>query len=237
MVGTAIFLSIVSILLIWVVVRVHKIRQILSSDVVWVEGVDKRFPTNLVLDNYGVPLQVKDQGRVQVVFSRLTPNGDVEYLYSWHPISQIRLVNFKVKENRLLREVAIAIKKHLQIEPEVVALEEQHCQIDQLVALVASSGVYGSQVETYQRALLQIEQLLSKAQELQNIYVLFVREALIGVKVAGYELPNLQANMQLDLDMKYRQVREEYQQMKDTATAYTQLLKDSNTPKDNGSIG
>ncbi len=60
-----------------------KIKKIKSSNVVLVKDATVTYP-GLPLNNYGIPLMTRRQSRVQVVFPRLTQDGDVEYIYSWH---------------------------------------------------------------------------------------------------------------------------------------------------------
>ncbi len=89
--------------------------------------------------------------------------------------------------------------------------------------MVATSDFYASQQDIYERALFQVESLLSKAEDLQAVYVRFIRESLIGNQIAGYN-PNLLPDGNLGIDNQYEVVRAEYQRMKDTATAYAELL-------------
>jgi gamma-glutamyl:cysteine ligase YbdK (ATP-grasp superfamily) len=125
---------------------------------------------------------------------------------------------------RVGKELSPLIKEHLQIEQEILSLEEQDCKVNDLADLVSTSELYSSQLELYEKALVQIEKLLKKARQLQNIYIHLIREGLIGIQVAGYNPDTIQ-NDRLAFDSKYRRIREEYQYMKDLATAYTELLR------------
>jgi hypothetical protein len=49
---------------------------------------------------------------------------------------------------------------------------------------------------------------------------------LIGRKIAQYD-PNLLPNDGFAIENKYKRIKEEYQYMKDTATAYAELLRTS----------
>lgn len=86
------------------------------------------------------------------------------------------------------------------------------------------SELYLSQQEIYERALFQVENLLDKAEELQRVYVRLIREVLIGREIAQYS-PDLLPNDSLAIDNQYKKIKEEYQYMKDTATAYAELLR------------
>jgi hypothetical protein len=208
--------------------RTKKIEQISSSDIILVDEAEKLY-ANLPLKNYGVPLRVKNRDRVEVIFPRLTPDGDVEYLYSWHNIDDVEVPGTHGDEKnvwlRAVKHLAPLIKEHLQIEQEIISLEKQHREISDLADLVSTSDMYSSQLELYDRALVQIENLLKKAEQLQAIYIHLVREALIGVRIAGYNPESIQDN-RLAFDSQYQRIRSEYQHLKDVATAYAELRRE-----------
>jgi hypothetical protein len=206
----------------------QKIRQIKQHIVVEVDGVDTRY-SDLPLGKLGIFYEINEQRRIRVVFPKLTPEGDVQYIYSWHYLRSIRIPSLNQasaqSKTTLLaaQELTSLIEEHLQLEPEILNLREQWRKISDLLDLVATSDFYASQEEIYERALLQVENLLSKAEDLQKVYIRFIREALIANKIAGYS-PNLLPDGNIDLDQQYKIVRAEYQKMKDTATAYAELL-------------
>ncbi|MEP0755177.1 hypothetical protein NDA03_23455 [Trichocoleus sp. Lan] len=209
--------------------RKAKIKQIKNNTVVLVKGAEQKYPS-LPLKNYGIPLMVRRQNRVQVVFPRLTPEGDVEYIYSWHPLNDVEVIeqNSKTNDPKLttIKELAPIIHEHWQLEPEMSVLEEQYRKINDLADLVSTSDVYSVQVATYEKALLEVEKLLRKAEQLQKIYVRLIREALIGVKVAEYN-PDRLIVSHLAFELQYQRMKEEYQHLKDVAHAYSQLLNES----------
>ena len=214
--------------------RRTKIKQIKSSLVVLVKGAEQKYP-NLPLKNYAIPLMVRRENRVQVVFPRLTQNGDVEYIYSWHELKDVQAITPISKTNdpklTTIKELAPIIKEHWQIEPEMSALEQQYSKINNLANLVSTSDVYSVQIDTYDRALKEVEKLLSKAEQLQKIYVRLIREALIGVQVAEYNPDGLEVS-QMAFDSQYQRLKQEYQTMKDVAHAYSQLLRESRNQED-----
>jgi hypothetical protein len=207
----------------------QKIRQIKNSVVLEVDGADTRY-SDLPMGKLGMFYEVNEKQRVRVVFPKLTPEGDVQYIYSWHDLRSIHIlpsgkINAQSKAKlRAAQELASLIKEHLQLELEILNLREQWQKISDLLDLVATSAFYASQQEIYERALSQVENLLSKAEDLQAVYVRFIREVLIGNKIVGYS-PNLLPDGEVDLDSQYKVVRAEYQRMKDTATAYAELLR------------
>lgn len=208
----------------------QKIKRMRSNVVLEVDGAGTRYP-NLPLGNLGIFFDAKENRRIRVVFPKLTSEGDVQYIYSWHNIQSIHIpalekVDTQGKVNlRVAQELAFLVKEHIQfVEPEILNLREQWHKINELLDLVATSEFYASQQGIYERALLQVENLLDKAEELQQVYVRFIREVLIGRQVTGYN-PNLLPDDSLAIDNQYKRVREEYQNIKDTATAYAELLR------------
>ena len=209
--------------------RSKKIEKINSSDIVLVNGAEERY-RNLSLKNYAIPVRIKERERVEVIFPRLTPDGDVEYLYSWHDLSDVEILRDETEINnvklRAAKELAPLIKEHLLIEKEIFILDEQQQKLDDLADLVSTSDIYSSQLETYEKAILQIENLLEKAEQLQKIYIHLIREALIGIQIAGYNPDSIRDN-RLAFDVQYQRIRQEYQYMKDVATAYSTLMREN----------
>ena len=194
-----------------------------------VDGANTRY-SNLPLGNVGIFSEVNEKRRIRVIFPKLTAEGNVEYIYSWHSLESIRIPSSKRADLggidlKIAQELAVPIKEHVQfVEPEILHLREQWHKINELLDLVATSELYASQHDTYERALHQVENLLEKAEELQRVYIRLIREMLIGRQVSGYN-PNLLPDDSLALDRQYKNIRDDYQQMKDTATAYTELLR------------
>ncbi|MBW4616206.1 MAG: hypothetical protein KME21_23620 [Desmonostoc vinosum HA7617-LM4] len=207
----------------------QKIKRIKSNLVVEVDGADVRYP-NLPLGKLGIFVEVNENRRIRVVFPKLTPEG-VQYIYSWHDHQSIRIPDLEKTDVRskanikVAQELVFLIKEHIQfVEPEILNLKKQWHKINELLELVTTSEFYVNQRGVYQRALFQVENLLDKAEELQQVYIGFIREVLIGKQVAGYD-PNLLPDDGFAIDNQYKKIREEYQYMKDTATAYTELLR------------
>jgi hypothetical protein len=207
--------------------RNKKVEKVLNTKIVLINEVEERY-SNLCLKNYGLPLKVKERDKVQVIFPRLTPNGDVEYIFSWHNLDDVEIPEVEIDQNdlklRAAKELAPLIKEHLQIEQEILSLEEQYQKVNDLADLVSTSELYSSQLDIYERAVVEIENLLGKAEQLQKIYIHLIREGLIGIQVAGYNPDNIRDN-RLAFDSQYKRIKEEYQYMRDAATAYQELMR------------
>ncbi|MEL7039696.1 MAG: hypothetical protein AAFO04_29435, partial [Cyanobacteria bacterium J06592_8] len=186
-----------------------------------VDGADTRYQ-DLPLGNLGVFCEVNEKRRIRVIFPKLTSQGDVEYIYSWHDLKSIHIPDFEKNQKsrvnfKTAQQLAFLIKEHIQfVEPEIFNLEKQWDKINELLDLVATSELYAGQQEIYERALFQVENLLNKAEELRQVYVRFIREVLIGRKIAGYN-PHLLPDDSLAIDDQYKRIKEEYEYMKEFA--------------------
>jgi hypothetical protein len=230
---------VVGVVCFWFIRVQRKLEWVDRHDLVYVNGAERRYP-NLPLGNYGIPIRTKDSDgfkRVQVVFPRLTELGDMEYIYSWHDLSTIELASAKQQDAPSLfyssSGVAPVIQEHLQIEAEIDRLLQEREKVHELANILSTSELYANQAEIYDRAVAQIETLLKKAKELEQIYVRMIRETLIGLQVAQYEPEHLTSDI-VSFDTQYKHLKVEYLRMKDTATAYDELMRkqsSSSSPK------
>ncbi|BAU13478.1 hypothetical protein LEP3755_40170 [Leptolyngbya sp. NIES-3755] len=207
----------------------YKIRAIINSNVVTVEGAEDRY-RNLPLGNFAVPHRFRGPDRVQVVFPTITDKGDVEYIYSWHSLKDVQPITLsrthRQNKVRVMAELAPIMKEHLKLEQDTIALENQSVRINKIAQLVAVSDFYSSQLELYEKAIDETEKLIKKVEELSAVYVRIVRETLIGTRIADFN-PDLLLDLHVPLDAQYERVKAEYQYMKDTAQAYYELLRES----------
>lgn len=226
---TLIGLTFIVLLFIFIQQQSKKLRLVKNSPVVFVYDAQVRYP-NLTLKNYGIPLKTNNQSKVKVLFPTLTTYGELEYIYSWHDLSDIDVSQKPGKFNdtklKTIHYLAPIIKYQLKIEPNILCLNEQYNQIKNLAYLVSTSDIHANSLGTYERALIQIEKLLKKTDRLQKVYIRLIREALIGIKIAEYN-PDILEFSQFAVDSQYQRVKEEYQNMKDVVNAYSQLLKES----------
>ena len=207
-----------------------KRRKVLKTSVVKVKKISEKYP-NLPLGYFGCPLVeesklLRKKKLIELVFPQLDAEGNLAYIFSQHPLNQIRFVNLNPrKPNReleLAKEILPLIQPHLAIEQEIINLLDEREKLNEISSLVATSKVYQKQQFVYDRALTQLNDIIKKARELKNIYVNLIREGLIGLKVAQYD-PNSFIDNRLVFDTQYRQLHQEYQLLKDTADAYAEL--------------
>ncbi len=206
----------------------QKIKWIQKSIVLEVDRADVRYP-NLELGCLGIYCEVSQNRRIRVVFPTLTAEGDVKYIYSWHNLKSIRIpaLNDASLQHQsqfgAIEQLATLIKEHLQLQLEIIDLTKQWQEINNLLHLIATSVLYASHQEIYARALLQVENLLDKTEQLEQIYLSLIREGLIGFKIVGYN-PNFLPDEILIINDQYKRIRQEYEIMKNTASAYAELF-------------
>lgn len=208
----------------------QKVKRLKRSLVLRVHDAQTRYP-DLPLGNVAIFSSADKRHRVCVIFPMLTLRSKVEYIYSWHDIHAVRVLNQKQLSAgdclnvSVAKELAFLVHDHTRfIEPEIERLQNQRQKISALLNLVATSETYAGHQSIYERALTQVDSLLSKAEELQLIYIRAIRDILIGRQVAAYD-PSLLPSDSFAIDSKYKRVREEYQTMKDVATAHAELLR------------
>lgn len=206
-------------------------RCINAHQSVYVKGATQRY-ANLPFGGYGIPKSLNlssGKPRVRIIFPRLTEEGDVEYIYSWHDLWSVKFPSAQTLSNlglqaKLAAEIAPVIWEHLQVDEEIARLIPQYNQVNQLADLVSSSAVYHGQSGIYERALSQLQSLLNRAEDLQNIYVRLIREAMIGSQVAQFN-PDMLTDRAIDFEGQYGRLKQEFEQMKDEATAYAELMR------------
>jgi hypothetical protein len=232
MLGILIIAVVAGIAAVWWVLRRQKLEWISNHALVYAKGAAYRYP-DLPLGGYGLPMRIKDSSgytRVEIVLPRLTELGDVEYIYSWHYLPDVDMATPTAAQRlgepmQSAAGIVPVIREHLQIEAEISRLNREYKKVSELADLVSTSDLYSHQVDLYERALTQIEDLLNKAEELENIYVCFIRETLIGLQVSSYDAARITIEV-INFDEQYRQLKEDYFRIKDSAIAYTELTQD-----------
>lgn len=215
----------------WITRQRQRLAWVQAQNLMYVEGAKDRYP-HLPLGNYGIPLRVKPSSggdRVEMVFPRLTADGDVEYIYSWHYLRHVWFPTAKPEwtatlDYQLASEIGPAIRDHLQAEQEVEELRDEYAQLRQLARHVSTSQVYQGQLELYERALVQVADLMAKSEELRNTYVHLIREALIGAQLSNYD-PSRLLDLKGTLERQLERLRDEFSTMKSVATAYEELTR------------
>lgn len=215
----------------------EKISFLNSNNVVLEFNSRAFLDKNLLLEKFGIsskaihkkPGNTERTTKVQVILPNLTKDGELYYEYDWIFITSVKIPQqqYKTDEEWAKLETAQKLTKpiieHLQIKSELKELNEQYQELKELFNLVSTSDFYASQKSLYERGLLQVKELIAKAENLEKTYYNLIREVLIGRRLAKYDPSQIPDN-HIVLDSQYQEIKEEYQYMKDTATAYNELL-------------
>ena len=206
--------------------RYIKIKNILKAKVVL---INSRHHSNkcFLLGNYGIVVDSRNSTEIKVVVPELTQNGELIFIDFWYytPVISIPKVSAKsTMELDSARELCNYVQEHLKIEQELLVFESKHNEIDNLSRLIANSEVYSHQIDTYNKALTEIKQLLNKAIQLENLYLTMIKEVLLGLKLAQYDPNSINGN-QINHQIQFDRLQEEYEYMKDTARAYDELMR------------
>lgn len=209
--------------------RHQKVRKILKSKVIFIHS-NRINQSNLLLGKYAIPSQILyNSSQVEVIFPQLNESGNLVYTNQCYYLAEISIPKSHKHRHKIEFQVAEDlskyIKEHLKTEKEIKNLVLQYRQIHDLSKLILKSDMYSNQINTYEKAIEEIKKLLNKAKELEKMYIKIIREGLIGVKIANYNPNNIKSN-QMVHQIKYKQVRNEYQYMKDTAHAYGELMRE-----------
>ena len=204
-----------------------KIEAIKNSKIVVVKQL-KNNSNSLLLGNYCILIQFINPSRIEVVSPSLNHRGDVVYNSFWCFLSEISIPKSKRDRSSIefntVQKLSFYIKEHLTIEQEVDTLQKQYQKIKDLTRLVSKSEIYADRIEIYGRATVEIEKLIYKAKQLENLYIQVIRDSLIGIKIANYNLDYIQ-DKQLAYQSQYTKIKHEYNFMKDTAKAYGELMR------------
>lgn len=234
--GLGIVLLAIATLIGLAVQRVRKLHHVKRHRPVHVQGATNRYP-DLPLGNYGVPIRIGDARRphrVEMIFPRLTADGDVEYLYSWHNLADIKRVRSGPKSSpsqTLVSSLAPIILQHLQIEADLADLDVKQTNLRQAIDLVSTSEFYASQISIYQQANVQLEALANKAEALRNLHIRLIRESLIGTHLAKLDTAVL-IDGSPDFEQEYQLLKEEFLYLKESAIAYSELLHGAESQHD-----
>lgn len=191
------------------------------------DDIEERYP-NLPLGKLGIVSDFSDD-QVQVIFINQLEEGNFDYIYSWYEKEDIRRPILEQKQGeekvnlQTAQEIASVIKEQLKAKSEIEELKQHQNKVNKLISLVSKSDVYQSQQEVYQKALKELETLINKAEELEQVYARFIQELLIGREVAAYDADQI-PNSHFSIHERSKKIKEDYQQMKDTVTAYNELL-------------
>lgn len=169
-----------------------------------------------------------EKNKAFVAIPILSDEGEVQIEYNYYDIAAVEpLQPVAINKKLALRSIsnlAPIIADCQATERESEALDKKYLEMTRLAGLVSKSDLYSNQLDIYERGLAQLELLLHKTDELNKIHMNLVKEALIANKVNEFEANTLSSSLYFELESRYKQTKEEYQNMKDTTKIYFDLV-------------
>ncbi|MGY6530963.1 MAG: hypothetical protein ACXITR_13650 [Cyanobacterium sp.] len=113
----------------------------------------------------------------------------------------------------------------LKIEPQINEFYKQLNELDKLEKLALSSEVFAGRVEWFKRAKIQIQNLIDETKKIENQSLKFIRETLIGQKLAQFDPENLPDinNWNLAVGNHFNDIKDKYQTLKVEINTYDSL--------------
>lgn len=184
------------------------------------------------LGSLGVCQEINGNDKVLVLFPTLTEYGKLEYQTFWYDLFDIKIHNTTNQKTTsknflIIQQLADFIREQMEIERDISKQKGEQEKIKKLINLASSSKIYADQINLYKRALSELQNLVDKGEKLKEVYFELIRETLIGKELSDYN-PDQILNNHSAIESQYQQIREEYQKLKDTATAYAEVLQSNN---------
>lgn len=219
--------------------RRPKIDRILDSDVIYIP--DQKL--------YSIPLDVLKMDQEMVNSDRQQPTPVTTWkVKTIHPtiteteiqfhditvdLQQVNLIKSDLNnyDYTNTRRLAPLVKTLLfEINPKIASLVDKKNQLNRLRNLAASSEIFHSQTEVYDRAINQVQLIIDKAEAFRQECLRFIRETLIERELFQSDIDANLVDWPLDFASKYQLIQEKYQLWKEEVQAYFEL-KDSSLPK------
>ncbi|ANV83750.1 hypothetical protein AWQ21_04755 [Picosynechococcus sp. PCC 7003] len=221
------FVFILVLISFWMFLSSQKrIKAVQESRILSVKSIGSYY-SNFPLANLGIVISIdRKQRRIKILFPKLTTAGDIQYIQSWHNFQYVQVPDKNtLRKSQNIQELATLVQEHLQLEIEIEKLTEEWKKIKKLSELVSTSEFYSNRQETCKKALFQVKKLLKKADQLEQVYVRFIREILIGYEISGFDFKPLTNEKLMLIDSQHKKIKEEYQDIKNTAIAYAELIQ------------
>lgn len=227
------------------VVVPEKIKSLKSSKLVSIKSSPQTYAIFLKVDRVKEKTNAGSQpnansleiekNKIFVALPILSEDGQVTIEYKSYDLYQVEPIQpIEIRRKRTLRMMngfAPIIKDCQSVDREIQNLDKKYLELTKLAGLISASDIYSSQLETYERGLAQIELLLRKADDLKLVYMNLLKEGLIAIKVDEFDINGISDNIQITLDARYQQAKEEYQKLKDTTTVYFDLVNEAKGKK------
>jgi hypothetical protein len=130
-----------------------------------------------------------------------------------------------------MRRLAPLVKTLIfDINPKIDRLTEKRDELGRLRNLAASSELFQSHAQLYERAMTQVQAVIDQAESFRQECLKFIRETLIERELVKSDLDPDLVDWPIDFETKYQLIQEKYQLWKAEIQAYLEL-RDATTDK------
>lgn len=159
---------------------------------------------------------------IDVIMPQVDGNEKVEYIKELCNIEQLEIVEEQSLAYKILVPLVPVLTQRFDSQKDIITLKMQQERARELSRVVKSSDLYASNSDIYLQDIRQIEKAIIKIQDLQVEQDKYVRNNLIAVKIAEFDLKAVDESLAM-LDLQKQQLQEECQQTKDFVNAYLEL--------------
>lgn len=159
---------------------------------------------------------------IDVIMPQVDGSEKVEYVKELCNIEQLEIVEGQSLAYKILVPLVPVLTQRFDSQKDIIALKMQQERARELSQVVKSSDLYASNSDIYLQDIRQIEKAIIKIQDLQVEQDKYIRNNLIAVKIAEFDLKAADASLAM-LDLQKQQLQEECQQTKDFVNAYLEL--------------
>ncbi|MBE9223368.1 hypothetical protein IQ215_11735 [Cyanobacterium stanieri LEGE 03274] len=202
------------------------------------KGFFNRFP---IIKNKEITVIINDimykmihsmKWKVEYILPEIQEN-DLVFHYFQCDLNEVKFINTQRQLRDLdyqsMAQVSEPIKiLKLQIEPQISEFHKQLNELDKLEKLALSSEVFAGRVEWFKRAKIQIQNLIDETKKIENQSLKFIRETLIGQKLAQFDPENLPDinNWTLTIGSHFNDIQDKYQTLKVEINTYDSLTNE-----------
>jgi hypothetical protein len=212
--------------------RRRKIDRVLESDAIYL--IDKNL-YSIPLDVLKLEREITDETgakpakaiewKVKTIYPEITATEILLHDLTVD-LQQVSLINSDRPEYDYTntKRLAPLVRTLLfDITPKIDSLVQKRDELIRLRDLAASSEVFRSRADIYDRAVNQVQLVIDKAEAFRQECLKFIRETLIERELVKSDLDPDLVDWPLDFETKYGLIQEKYQLWKEEIKAYLEL--------------
>jgi hypothetical protein len=212
--------------------RRPKIDRILDSEAIYLADrhlysipLDVLKLEREILDEEGARSGKRVEWKVKTIYPEIT-TSEIQLHDITVDLQQVTLIKSDRSDYDYTntKRLAPLVKTLLfDINPKIDRLLQKRNELSRLRDLAASSEVFQSRAEIYERAITQVQIVIDKAEAFQRECLKFIRETLIERELVKSDIDPDLVDWRIDFETKYSVIQEKYQLWKEEIRAYLEL--------------